>query len=155
MQLAESLEHLSRLASKPGVQSTLILSKADGSIIRSTGLLAASSGPPDAPLSEQGMLSNGAGYNGDLITADQNNDSADRPKGQTAEDVAKRVFAFVNSAKAFADSMDEGDDVKLLRMRSKKNEIVIVPGEVQYNLLKSPVTLSLVCKTQRKWNCCY
>ena len=39
------------------------------------------------------------------------------------------VFALVNGANAFADEMEEGDEVKLLRMRTKKDEIVIVPGK--------------------------
>ncbi|KAG5288136.1 hypothetical protein I7I48_10246 [Histoplasma ohiense] len=37
--------HLSSLTSRPGVQSTLILSRKDGSIIRTTGLLATRSSP--------------------------------------------------------------------------------------------------------------
>ncbi|KLJ06453.1 hypothetical protein EMPG_10129 [Blastomyces silverae] len=37
--------HLSNLTSRPGVQSTLILSRKDGSIIRTTGLLATRSNP--------------------------------------------------------------------------------------------------------------
>ena len=128
-QYADTLEHLSRLASKPGVQSTLILSKSDGSIIRSTGLLAASTKPTDHALADQGMLSNGTAYNGEHTTADRDHDPTSLSKSLTAEDVARRVFVFVNSAKAFADAMEEGDDVKLLRMRSKRHEIVIVPGE--------------------------
>ena len=38
------------------------------------------------------------------------------------------VFSFVTAAKAFAEGMDTADEVKLLRMRTRKNEIVIVPG---------------------------
>ena len=136
-QSADTLEHLSRLASKPGVQSTLILSESDGSIIRSTGLLAASTKPTEDALTDQGILSNGAAYNGDRTTADRDHDSTSQSKSLTAEDVAKRVFTFVNNAKAFASAMEGGDDVKLLRMRSKKNEIVIVPGEYLYSQSKT------------------
>lgn len=132
LQSADTLEHLSRLASKPGVQSTLILSKSDGSIIRSTGFLAASKKPAEDALTDQGMLRNGTAYNGDHTTTNGDHDPANQSRSLTAEDVAKRVFTFVNSATAFAAAMEEGDDVKLLRMRSKKNEIVIVPGERPY-----------------------
>ena len=48
---------------------------------------------------------------------------------KNAEDVARMVFTFVAGAKAFTEGMDESDDIKLLRMRTRKNEIVIVPGE--------------------------
>ncbi|OJD14534.1 hypothetical protein AJ78_05115 [Emergomyces pasteurianus Ep9510] len=42
--------HLSNLTSRPGVQSTLILSRKDGSIIRTTGLLATRANPsPTGP----------------------------------------------------------------------------------------------------------
>ena len=83
------------------------------------------------------MLSNGTAYDGDHTTTDRDHDPASQSKSLTAEDVAKRVFTFVNSANAFAGAMEEGDDVKLLRMRSKKNEVVIVPGEYPYDRSKT------------------
>ena len=52
-----------------------------------------------------------------------------RRGNNTAEEVAKMVFSFVSSARLFAEGMDTADDVKLLRMRTRKNEIVIVPGK--------------------------
>ena len=50
-------------------------------------------------------------------------------RGNAAADVAQMVFAFVISAKTFTEGMDKGDEVKLLRLRTKRSEIVIVPGE--------------------------
>ena len=50
-------------------------------------------------------------------------------KTKTAEEVAKMVFEFVDGAKAFAGGLNDNDDVKLLRMRTKKHELVIVPGK--------------------------
>ena len=38
------------------------------------------------------------------------------------------VFAFVAGAETFAQGMDKSDEVKLLRLRTRKNEIVIYPG---------------------------
>ena len=49
-------------------------------------------------------------------------------KGNSAEDVARMVFAFVAGANAFTEGMDKSEEVKLLRLRTRKNEIVIVPG---------------------------
>ena len=53
----------------------------------------------------------------------------DDKKGNTAEDIARMVFAFAAEAKSFTEGMDESDEVKLLRLRTRKNEIVIVPGK--------------------------
>lgn len=40
------------------------------------------------------------------------------------------VFSFVSNAGGFVQGMDEGDELKLLRIRTRKSEIVIVPGKV-------------------------
>jgi len=55
--------------------------------------------------------------------------SNDNTKGNTAEEVARKVFAFLAASKAFTEGMDKSDEVKLLRLRTRKNEIVIVPGQ--------------------------
>ena len=52
----------------------------------------------------------------------------DDRKGNSAEDIARMAFTFAAGAKAFTEGMDESDEVKLLRLRTRKNEIVIVPG---------------------------
>ena len=52
----------------------------------------------------------------------------DDKKRNSAEDIARMVFAFAAEAKAFTEVMDKSDEVKLLRLRTRKNEIVIVPG---------------------------
>lgn len=131
LQPAATLENLSRLASKPGVQSTLILSRSDGSIIRSTGFLAGSSSSlsPDAP------VGNGTGYNdaeestdGPIRGGEYKSPADVNAKGNTVHDVARMVFEFVGGANAFTEGMDKSDEVKLLRLRTRKNEIVIVPG---------------------------
>ena len=38
------------------------------------------------------------------------------------------VFSFVSGAGGFVQGMDKGDELKLLRIRTRKSEIVIVPG---------------------------
>lgn len=47
---------------------------------------------------------------------------------QSAEDVARLVFNFVEAAGAFVDGLDKDEEVRLLRVRTKKNELVIVPS---------------------------
>ena len=48
---------------------------------------------------------------------------------QSVEKTARLVFAFVSSASDLSESLDKGNDVQLLRLRTRKNEIVVVPGE--------------------------
>jgi hypothetical protein len=47
---------------------------------------------------------------------------------QSAEDVARLVFSFVESAGTMVNGLDNEEEVKLLRVRTKKNELVIVPS---------------------------
>ncbi|KAK4696950.1 dynein light chain roadblock-type, partial [Lecanoromycetidae sp. Uapishka_2] len=126
---AATLENLSRLASKPGVQSTLILSKSDGSIIRSTGLLASSPmKPPQTLAVGKGNIQSGSSEPAEAVSnGSAHPDSSDITKGNTAEEVARMVFEFVAASRTFTETMDKSDEVKLLRLRTRKNEIVIVP----------------------------
>ncbi|KAN0073564.1 hypothetical protein V8E54_008784 [Elaphomyces granulatus] len=171
---------LSHLSSRPGVQSTLILSRKDGSIIQSTGLLAPSQTQPQprrnavpsgemsvSSPSEPASSSNDAPNLPDLSSINQ------QPyKPSQAEALAAHIHAFVLSASALGVSLshppsttsfaedgyrdrlsnvngveegvgngtvdedveeaenrdkEEGDEVKLLRLRTKKHEIVVVP----------------------------
>lgn len=127
------MENLARLAAKPGVQSTLVLSKADGSIIRSSGLLASPVNPtsPETPTTGDG-LDRGSDYppSSSLNIGNSFGEHSEgKDRGKNAEHVAKMVFAFLSAANDFADGMEKGDNMQLVRMRSRKNEVVIVPGE--------------------------
>ena len=135
-QSAATLENLSRLASKPGVQSTLILSKKDGSIIRSTGLLASASSTVEG----QDGLGN-APHAADAAQSDMKGEMEGLNKTKSAEEIAKMVMTYVDGSNAFAEGMKDGDEVRLLRMRTRKNEIVIVPGK------QDTLTPLLVAKT--------
>ncbi|CAI7649590.1 unnamed protein product [Penicillium glandicola] len=161
---------LSHLTSRPGVQSTLILSHKDGSIIQSTGQLA------------QTTEENGSSRTAHTppSTTEPNPLSAAQPTDPSpalpavsqpyqpsqAETLAAHIFAFVSSAEALGVSLsrpaltvrrpsdghwdvdydygnegtareedrdgddvdrDEDGEVKLLRMRTRKHEIVVVP----------------------------
>jgi hypothetical protein len=152
------------------VQSTLILSRKDGSIIQSTGQLA-------VPTSEE----NGSSRTAQIPSTSESNplsaQSADSSPASPAlaassqsyqpsqtEALAAHIFAFVSSASALGVSLsrptidevpptrevgqdygigkgtsreddrdgdagdrEEDDEVKLLRMRTRKHEIVVVP----------------------------
>ena len=49
---------------------------------------------------------------------------------QSAEDVASAVWKFFGAAGSLIDGLDKDDDLRLLRLRTKKNELVIVPGKL-------------------------
>lgn len=52
-----------------------------------------------------------------------------RTSGKSAEHIARIVFAFLSAANELANGMEMGEDTKLLRIGTLKNEIVIVPGQ--------------------------
>lgn len=54
----------------------------------------------------------------------------DRKEGglQSAEHVASLVWNFLKAAGGLVKDLDGQDEVKLLRLRTKNNELVIVPG---------------------------
>lgn len=118
---AATLDNLARLASRPGVQSTLILSRIDGSIIHKAGLLAQSSTSRDTADPDRDV---NLSVNKEDSTLEVNGVTSD--KG--AESMAHKVFTFMSQAQGFAEGVDSADEVKLLRLRTRKNEVVIVPG---------------------------
>ncbi|KAF2655285.1 hypothetical protein K491DRAFT_693028 [Lophiostoma macrostomum CBS 122681] len=113
----ETLALLTRLSQKPGVQSTLILSRETGAIVRTSGLISNSaSANPNSTLPASSEATPDAFTNGRKESGIQ-----------SAEDVASKVWSFLGAAGSLVDGLDPEDEVKLLRLRTKKNELVIVP----------------------------
>ena len=112
----DTIANLNRLSQKPGVQATLILSRDTGAIVQSSGL----ESREDSANSESALPPSNNAPNGHVERAG---------KMRTAEDVAQLVYNFVKSAGAMAQEMNgtQDDELKLLRLRTKKNEIMIVP----------------------------
>jgi hypothetical protein len=118
LQTEETLSLLTRLSQKPGVQSTLILSRDTGAIVRTSGLISnSSSANPNSTLPASGET-----------TADNYVNGRKESGIHSAEDVASAVWRFLGAAGSLVDELDKEDDVRLLRLRTKKNELVIVPG---------------------------
>jgi hypothetical protein len=68
------------------------------------------------------------------------NDSYRKESGiHSAEDVAGAVWKFLGAAGSLVDELDKEDDVRLLRLRTKKNELVIVPGEFDRRKYSTPL----------------
>lgn len=120
-----TLENLSRLASKPGVEYTLVLSKTDGSIIRSSHHSASTRA---SALSAAGS-GNGPGDERQDNLTNYDMESTETAAQKNIEDVARAVFAFISAAGDLIEDMDPEDDLRLLRLRTRKNEMVIVPGQ--------------------------
>lgn len=114
----ETQNLLARLSQRPGVQSTLILSRDTGAIVRSSGLVTAEDVGEDGTAAGP---TNGTYVNG--------TDDESKKKGtRKAEEVARLVYSFVQSAGSMIEELNgENDETKLLRVRTKKNELVIVP----------------------------
>lgn len=170
----ETTALLTRLSQKPGVTSTLILSRSTGAIVRASGLLSssaprdASSTPASAPSSvsatTQPPLPSATGANGTDGAAGQarpstsegatpkatesmstpgvaaaNNSGASNAQSggtsataggglKSAEDVARIVWTFFGQAGETATAlMGDEDEVRLVRLRTRRNEIVVVP----------------------------
>jgi dynein light chain roadblock-type len=118
IQSVESLSLLTRLSQKPGVQSTLVLSRETGAIIRTSGLISNSStvNPDSAqPVSSES-------------TSEKYTNNRKETGIHSAEDIASLVWSFLKAAGSLVDGLNKEDEVKLLRLRTKKNELVIVLG---------------------------
>ena len=116
---AETQSLLERLSSRPGVQSTLILSRETGAIVRSSGLLTAED------ISEE---TDSAATSTTLTNGAEGDTSAVKKGTRNSEDVARLIFNFVKGAGTLIEELNgEIDEAKLLRLRTKRNEIVVVP----------------------------
>jgi dynein light chain roadblock-type len=113
-----------RMTQRQGIISGLILDRNTGAILRSSGLLSKDNQQTSASLSASQSGSN-AVQNGDSST----NLGGGVEKGRLADDYAAMVFSFVKSAEGLVKGLDEDDEARLLRLRTKKHELVIYPGE--------------------------
>lgn len=100
------------------MQSTLILSRENGSIIRTSGLISnSSSANPNSTLPASGEATSESYTNGRKESGIH-----------SAEDVASSVWSFLTAAGSLVDELYKDDEVKLLQLRTKKNDMVIVTG---------------------------
>ncbi|KAI1203469.1 hypothetical protein F5X97DRAFT_283036 [Nemania serpens] len=130
----ESMEEaLHRLSKKPGVKAWLMLDRSDGAVLKTSGQIAAvrpakssanannAGAPPSLPTPTSGSFS------ADVHT---NTDS----ESLAAQELASMVWKFLSSAGSLVEEIDSEDELKLLRLRTKNQEFVIVP-EPKYLLV--------------------
>ncbi|KAK0276094.1 hypothetical protein LTR35_003637 [Friedmanniomyces endolithicus] len=130
---AETEALLARLSQRPGVQSTLILSRETGAIVRSSGLITAEELEQENMAAAATASATGAPPTTNSVGETNGTDSGDanstRKKGtRNAEDVARMVWEYVKCVGALVEELNGShDEAKLLRVRTKRNEVVVVP----------------------------
>ncbi|KAK3393099.1 hypothetical protein B0H63DRAFT_516305 [Podospora didyma] len=110
-------ETLGRLSKKPGVKATIVLDRASGAILKTSGQVGSIRKPKSLgsslPAPTTGSFSESA-----VSTSGQD---------QSTEELAALVWNFVGTASSLVQELDTEDELKLLRLRTKKQELVIVP----------------------------
>ncbi|TQS32536.1 hypothetical protein Golomagni_07146 [Golovinomyces magnicellulatus] len=106
-------ETLARLSKKPGVKASIILDRTSGAILKTSGDLSSFTTTKSRTATTAASFSNEAGVAEDSET-----------KG--LEDYAAMIWNFVNNSGQMVQDIDSEDELKLLRLRTKKQETVIV-----------------------------
>ncbi|CAI4211127.1 unnamed protein product [Parascedosporium putredinis] len=112
-------ETLGRLSKKPGVKATIVLDRATGSVLKTSGQV--SSLRRSRPTQPAQAL---ASPSRSVFPLDP--DSATSASKTEQESDAEEVNAFA-ALSLSADVSFKQDELKLLRLRTKKQELVIVP----------------------------
>ncbi|KAG9250094.1 uncharacterized protein F5Z01DRAFT_678127 [Emericellopsis atlantica] len=107
-------EMLGRLSRKPGFKASIVLDRTTGSMIKTTGDLSALRTSKSRDEATAASFSNEA-------------PAAEESESKGIEDFAAMVWNYVNSSGQLVQEMDTDDELKLLRLRTKKQEIMIVP----------------------------
>ncbi|KAE9379994.1 hypothetical protein N431DRAFT_323813 [Stipitochalara longipes BDJ] len=107
---------LERLSSKPGVIASLVIDRASNALLKSTGTFAfwnasTSSSTPTTAANASSTNSTGP----------------ERNSADSGSHFATTIIGYVATSGGLVQHMDSEDDLKLLRVRTKKHEIVIVP----------------------------
>ncbi|KAG8167305.1 hypothetical protein KVR01_002994 [Diaporthe batatas] len=137
---ADALEEtLSRLSKKPGVKATIALDRASGTILKTAGHISSlrtSSQQQDPQSSTAAATASSLSASTTDVPASSGSAAAAGTGSETqgAEELASMVWAFVNSAGGLVHGLDTEDELKLLRVRTKKQELVIVP-DAKYLLI--------------------
>ncbi|KAI0174677.1 hypothetical protein BJ166DRAFT_153646 [Pestalotiopsis sp. NC0098] len=124
-------EALHRLSRKPGVKGWLMLDRLNGAILKTSGQIS-SIRPAKSSNTETTLPTpTGGSFSGDVANpADTDNDT----ETKAAQELGSMIWAFLSTAGSLVQEIDTEDELKLLRLRTKKQELVIVP-ETKYILV--------------------
>ncbi|GKT99887.1 dynein light chain roadblock-type [Fusarium langsethiae] len=107
-------EKLGRLSKKPGVKASIVLDRATGAILKTSGQVDA------LQTSKSRTTSTATTFSNETPALEEN-------ETQGVEQFAAIVWNYVNSSGNLVQELDGEDEVKLLRLRTRKQELVIVP----------------------------
>ncbi|KAI1434810.1 hypothetical protein GGR50DRAFT_694738 [Xylaria sp. CBS 124048] len=130
----ESMEALHRLSKKPGVKAWIMIDRLNGAVLKTNGQVSTVRPAKSVPNSSDNDASSpsptpvGGSFQPDVNTDSTNNETL------AAQELASMVWNFVSSAGSLVDEIDTEDELRLLRLRTKKQEFVIVP-EPKYLLV--------------------
>ncbi|KAK0615761.1 hypothetical protein B0T17DRAFT_592472 [Bombardia bombarda] len=123
---ADALEEtLGRITKKAGVKATIVLDRASGAILKTSGQI--TSVRKTKSLSSSLPSQTTTSFSGEVATNAPSDD-------QGAEELAAMVWTFISTAGSLVQELDAEDELKLLRLRTKKQELVIVP-DAKYLLI--------------------
>ncbi|CZT50878.1 uncharacterized protein RSE6_11946 [Rhynchosporium secalis] len=116
-------ETMARLSSKSGVIATLAIERTTSTVLQHTGTLGAmfSSTTSSSLSASTNTVTSPAEREAPVVM------TAEATEEQAFSDFAKMVWNHVNATGELVGNMDAEDELKLLRLRTKKHELVIVP----------------------------
>ncbi|KAM0751911.1 hypothetical protein T439DRAFT_325100 [Meredithblackwellia eburnea MCA 4105] len=118
---------IARLAAHKHVQGILILARESGIIIRTGGPLFASTTPPSAP-SQANKESVDDGEESSALGAAPPPPPPPPPTfGELALSYARSARVLVDSIGAEVGKLEDGDELRFLRLRTKRHELLITP----------------------------
>ncbi|PSR93847.1 hypothetical protein BD289DRAFT_480917 [Coniella lustricola] len=123
-------ETLARLSKKPGVKTTIALDRDSGAILKMAGQISFLHSAKARQQQEQQQQQQQTPSQPDDPNATPTVDA----ETQGAEELAKMAWGFVNAAGGLVEGLDTEDELKLLRIRTRKQELVIVP-DAKYLLI--------------------
>ncbi|EWG39474.1 hypothetical protein FVEG_02286 [Fusarium verticillioides 7600] len=107
-------EKLGRLSKKPGVKASIILDRTTGAILETSGQIDALQTSKTRTTSTATSFSN-------------EGPALEESETKGVEQFAANVWNYVNSSGSLVQELDGEDELKLLRLRTRKQELVIVP----------------------------
>ncbi|KAK2075169.1 hypothetical protein P8C59_009316 [Phyllachora maydis] len=115
-------ETLGRLSKKAGVKATIVLDRETGAILKMSGQVSSirTSKSTSSPLAAQPATAK-ASFPGDAAAG------VTGIEHEGSEELAAMVWRFIGTADGLVDELDTEDELKLLRLRTRKRELVIVP----------------------------
>ncbi|EGU78486.1 hypothetical protein FOQG_01386 [Fusarium oxysporum f. sp. raphani 54005] len=107
-------EKLGRLSKKPGVKASIVLDRTTGAILKTSGQIDALQTSKTRTTSTATSFSN-------------EGPALEESETKGVEQFAAIVWNYVNSSGSLVQELDGEDELKLLRLRTRKQELVIVP----------------------------